>query len=324
MALTDMKVFNNQLMSAVVERLTQNSQAFNAASGGAIVLLNAGNMGDFSQVSFWKSVASAIRDVDAYAAQAAAASTALTQGIFSTVKAMKAFGPIVWEPNQLTWIQNNPGAALQVISQSLSEAMLESQVNRAIGVTKAALANVAALTHDVSATAGISQATLNGAHAKFGDASQQLITQVMTGAVYHKLIAQNITNAAQLFQAGNVQIVDILGKRSIVTDCPALRITGTPNKNYVLCLTAGAVKVEPNGDFKSVIDETSGVGQTRLETKYQSEWTENVGLKGFTWDETNGGKSPVKAALETGTNWDKVWADKLCAGVVLIGDEAKD
>lgn len=322
--LTDMKVFNDQLKSAIVERLTQNSNAFNAASGGAILLQNAGNMGDFSQTSFWNNVASAIRDVDAYAAQAAVTPTALTQGIFSTVKAMKAFGPIKWEPNQITWIQTNPAEALRVISQSLSEAMLQAQLNRAIGVLRAALSNVANLTNDVSATAGVSQATLNSTHAKFGDASQLLITQVMTGAVYHKLIGQAITNATQLFQAGNVTVVDILGKRSVVTDCPALRVAGTPNKNYVLCLTAGAVKVEPNGDFKSVIDDTAGVGQSRLETMYQSEWTENVGVKGFTWDETNGGKSPITAELETGTNWDKVWADKNCAGVVLIGDEAKD
>ncbi|MBF0675584.1 major capsid protein [Pseudomonas sp.] len=322
--LTDMKVFNDQLKGAIIERLTQNSEAFNAASGGTILLQNAGNMGDFSQTSFWNNVASAIRDADAYAANGDVAATALTQGIFSTVKAMKAFGPIKWEPNQITWIKENPATALRVISQSLAEGMMQAQLNRAIAVAAAAISNVATLTNDVSATAGVSQATLNATHALYGDASQQLIAQIMTGAVYHKLIGQNITNTNQLFQAGNVTVVDILGKRTIVTDSPALRVAGTPNKNRVLCLTAGAVKVEPNGDFNSVIDETAGVGKVRLETMYQAEWTENVGLKGFTWDEVNGGRSPVTAELETGSNWDKVWADKLCAGVILIGDEAKD
>ncbi|NNA37726.1 hypothetical protein HBO97_24845, partial [Pseudomonas lundensis] len=52
--------------------------------------------------------------------------------------------------------------------------------------------------------------------------------------------------------------------------------------------------------------------------------TFGLGLKGFTWDTANGGKSPTSAELATGTNWDLVANSiKGSAGVITIGDAAK-
>ena len=76
--------------------------------------------------------------------------------------------------------------------------------------------------------------------------------------------------------------------------------------------------IEPNGDFKSVIVETAG--KQRIETNFQAEYTENVGIKGYTWDTVNGGKSPVSADLNTGSNWDITLGLKQTAGVILIAD----
>lgn len=46
----------------------------------------------------------------------------------------------------------------------------------------------------MSVTAGISQGALNNAHAKFGDASQNLIAQIMQGTSYdsHRIDGLNI------------------------------------------------------------------------------------------------------------------------------------
>ena len=55
-----------------------------------------------------------------------------------------------------------------------------------------------------------------------------------------------------------------------------------------------------------------------LRTTMQSEWSYNVGVKGFKWDVTNGGSAPVNSALFLGTNWDKtVTSNKALAGVVV-------
>jgi hypothetical protein len=118
-----------------------------------------------------------------------------------------------------------------------------------------------------------------------------------------------------------VTIVDILNKAVIVTDAPALYIAGTPNKLRVLGLAAGAATVFDGGDVISNVETVNG--KERIETSMQVDYTFGLALKGYTWDETNGGKSPTDVALATGTNWDRVATDiKQTAGVIAIGDDA--
>lgn len=322
MSLSQMQVFNKYIMPATIETLGQMIDKFNAASNGAIRLTTGGFEGDFLQESFFAAIHSAQRRVDRYAAQAAAAATDLTQLKHSSVKVAGGFGPIRFEPSQLTWLDKPTTEGVEVASRNFAEALLADQLNTAILALRAAIANQAAMTVDVSATAGVTYAGLNNSHAKFGDRSGNIVANVMTGAVYHKLIGQNLANAAQLFQSSNVRVVDILGKVAVVTDAPALYVAGTPNKEYVLGLVEGAAIVHDAGDVISNIQTSNG--QTRIETTMQVDYTFGLGLKGYTWDEANGGKSPSNAALGTGSNWDKVASDiKHTAGVVLIGDAAK-
>lgn len=322
MSLSQMQVFNEFIMPATIETLGQMIDKFNQASNGAIRLTTTGFTGDFLQESFFAAIHSAQRRVDRYAAQGAASATDLTQLKHSTVKVAGGFGPIRYEPSQMTWLQNPTTRGIEVASRNFAEALLADQLNSAIAALRAAISNQAAATNDVSATAGINYTSMNGAHAKFGDRSGDLVATVVTGAMYHKLIGDNLTNTPQLFQSQNVRVVDILGKAMIVTDAPALRVAGTPNKVYALSLVDSAAMVHDAGDVISNIETSNG--QTRIETTMQVDYTFGLGLKGYTWDEANGGKSPTDAELATGTNWDKVATDiKHTAGVVTIGDEAK-
>ena len=174
----------------------------------------------------------------------------------------------------------------------------------------------------MSATLGITQAALNNAHAKFGDSSQSLVAQVMQGTTWHKLVGQAIANSTNLFVAGNVRVVDILGKITVVTDAPALMQAGTPNKEIILSLVSGAALVHDSRDQVSNVDTVNG--KERIETTIQVDYTFGLGLKGYTWDTTAGGKSPTDAELATGTNWDKTATSiKHTAGVALIGDASK-
>jgi len=318
MSLKDMKVFNDQLQTAIIKKLNQKADLFSQASG--IALVNEAMMGDFKEEAIWNNVAGALRDVDAYAAQEVVASTGLSQDQINSVKTMKAFGPIKWEQTQLAWIGKNPGEALSVISESLSMAVMQDQVNKAVGVLAAALGNEASANIDVSADSGkagaVSQVNMNKAHALFGDASQNLASQIMTGSTSHKLLGQALENGAQLFSEGTVRVIDILGKRTVITDSPSLVAGG---KERVLSLAPQAVTISSNGDFRSSIVE--GTGKTRLETTYQAEYTENVSVKGYSWNTAV--KSPVKAQLETGTNWSLISDLKESAGVMLIADSTK-
>lgn len=323
MSLSQMQVFNEYVMPATIETLGQMVEKFNQASAGAIRLTTEGFTGDFLQESFFAAIHSAQRRVDRYGTNGAATPTDLTQLKRSTVKIAGGFGPIRYEPSQLTWLEKPTAQGIEVASRNFAEAMLRDQLNTAIAALVAAISNQASATHDVSATAGLTYGAMNSAHAKFGDHSSDIVANVVTGAVYHKFIGQNLANAAQLFDAQGVRVVDILGKAIIVTDAPALYATGTPNKQKALGLTVGAATVSDGGDMISNIETTNG--KLRIETTMQVDYTFGLGLKGYSWDEANGGKSPTDAALATGTNWDKVATDiKQTAGVVAIGDETKN
>ena len=323
MSLSQMQVFNQYIMPATIETLGQMVDKFNAESAGAIRLTTAGFDGDFLQESFFAAIHSAQRRVDRYAAQGTPTVTDLTQLKLSAVKVAGGFGPIRFEPSQLTWLQKPTTEGIEVASRNFAEALLRDQLNSAIAALVAAISNQADATNDVTAgtNAVVTYNVINDAHAKFGDRSADIVANVMSGSMYHKLIGQNLTNSTRLFTAQGVTIVDILGKAAIVTDAPALTVTGTPGADRVLGLAAGAATVFDGNDIISNIDTSNG--QTRIETTMQVDYTFGLGLKGYAWDETNGGKSPTDAELATGSNWDKVATDiKQTAGVIAIGDRS--
>lgn len=321
MSLSLMQVFNQFIMPATIETLAQQIDKFNQASAGAIVLSTEGFTGDYMQASFWNAIHAAQRRVNRYAAQAAVTPTDLSQYKQSSVKIAGGFGPIRFEPSQLTWLQKASAEAIEVTSRNMAEAIMADMLNTSIAALCGAIGNNANLVNDVSGSANVSLSSMNDAHAKFGDASGQLVATIMSGLMYHKLIGQNITNNNRLFVQGDITVVESLGKRVIVTDAPALRVAGTPNKQRVLSLQVGAATVMDAGDMITNVQTNNGL--TRIETTFQADYTFGLGLLGYTWDETNGGKSPTDAALATGTNWDQVVGSvKHTAGVMTIGNEA--
>jgi hypothetical protein len=326
MSLSQMQVFNTYFMPAIIETLAQKIQQFNTASRGAFQLSTTSFDGDFLQESFYAAIHSAQRRVDRYASQSAESATDLTQLKHSSVKVAGGFGPVRFEPAQMTWLNKPTAEGIEVASRNFAEALLSDQLNTAIAALVAAISNQAAATNDVSATGPVTQAVLNGSHAKFGDNSGDLVTQVMDGAMFHKLIGQNLANGQMLYQAGNVTVIDLLGKSTIVTDAPALYSSAVvspaaPAKRRVLSLVPGAAVVTDSGNVISNIETTNGM--TRIETTMQVDYSFGLGLKGYSWDESNGGKSPSDAELATGANWDKVASNiKRTAGVIAIGNDA--
>jgi len=319
MALSNMKVFNREVQTATIETLAQMVDKFNAASGGAIVLTPQGFEGDYRYENFWAGIHSAQRRVDRYATNSDASSTNLSQLQEIGVKVAGGFGPILWEPGQLTWVQKSPGEAAEVISRNLAEAILKDQLNTAIAAAVAAIEAGTTNTVYDAATSVLNYRHINRAHALFGDHSQLLIADVMDGTSYHNLIDANLANAEQLFVAGNVRVVDILGRRVVVTDAPALRESPstTANDAKILSLVAGGVTVYDGSDLITNIETKNG--KLRIETTMQADYSFGLALKGYQWDTANGGKSPTDAELATGSNWDKVATSyKHTAGVLTL------
>jgi hypothetical protein len=313
MALSDMDVFNQYLMPATIETLDQMVQKFNEASRGTIRLTTQGFDGDFLQESFWAGVHSAQRRVDRYASNTSASNTDLTQSTDSAVKIAGGFGPIQFEPSQLTWLRKPTAEGVEVASRNFAEAMMKDQLNTAIAALVAAISNQSTAKYDASGLSPdeLTYTTINNAHALFGDHSPNLVA----------LVGQNLGNSAELFSANNVTIVDILGKTVIVTDAPALQDTVTsPDRTFykVLSLQDSAAVVFDGGDVISNVETTNGL--LRIVTTMQVDYTFGLKLKGYTWDTSSGGKSPTDAEIATGSNWDKTATSiKHTAGVIAIG-----
>lgn len=321
MSLSDMKVFDKFVAEATIETLGQMVDKFNAASNGAFMLSTEGFTGDFLHETMWKGIHAAQRRVDRYAANAAVSATALEQIENTGVKIAGGFGPITFEPSQLSWMMKNDAEAIEMASRNLAEAMLSDQLNTLIAALVAAIGNQAALVNDVSGTGVLTYRALNGAHAKFGDRSANIVADVMTGAAYHALIDQNLSNAQTLFTAGGVTVTEILGKVNVITDAPALYVAAageTPAKHRALGLVAGAGIVHNSGDVITNTEVSNG--KTRIEATFQADYTFGLAIKGYAWDTENGGKSPTDAEIATGSNWDKTPSDdKFTAGVLAIG-----
>lgn len=324
MALTAMQVFNSYIMPLVTEMFPQEIAKFNAASNNTIVLSGEGFDGNYLEQSFYQALHDNQRRVDRYAANGAVAPVDLTQGDHVAVKVAGGFGPIRFEPSQMSWLRKPTQEGLTVAARYFTEALLADQLNTAILSLVAAIGNVAALTEDVSGGSTLGQSDVNNMLARFGDASQNIAALIMTGNQYHKLIGEAITNSNSLFEIGGVAVRQGTafgqGRPIIVTDAPALRIAGVPNKQQILGLVPGAITVHDNNDIITNVDTTNG--NERIETTFQADYTFGLRMKGYSWDTANGGASPTDADLGTGTNWDQD-ADnvKHTAGVLAIGDE---
>lgn len=319
MALANMQVYDTEIYTTTIELLGQKLEAFNAASGGAIVLNTNAWRGNYSKEAFFQSISGAQRRVDRNAAIGAQASTQLSQGEFVGVKVAGGFGPVTFEPGQMSYLMENPAAAIMVIAEGFSDALLADQLNTAVGCGVAAVENIAALVNDVSASAGLSQQALNKGHYKFGDMSGMLVCDVMHSSGSESLTDKALANGEQLFVSSNVTVISILGKIMVVSDIPALYVAGTPNKTKVLSITAGGIVVSNSGDIITNMETTNG--QTRIETTWQADYTFGLSLKGYAWDVANGGASPLDAELFTGTNWDiAVTSNKHSLGTLTVAN----
>jgi hypothetical protein len=318
MALSNMAVFNRTIQGATAETLAQMVDKFNAASRGAIVLTAQGFEGDYRYESFWQSLHAAQRRVDRYNTNGTPSATSMAQLQSIGVKVAGGFGPIAWEPGQLSWVEKSPAEAVEVISRNLAEAIMKDQLNTAISALVAAIEAQAGAKWDTG-TGPLTYADLNLAHAKFGDSSSLIVCDVMDGVAYHALIGQNLANTPTLFDFNGVTVVEILGKSVVVTDAPALRETGTGADQKALGLVAGAATVYDGSDIITNVQTTNG--KHRIETTFQADYSFGLALKGYAWDTSTGGKAPTDAELATAGNWDKVATDiKHTAGVIALAN----
>lgn len=319
MGLANMVVFNDYLNSSVSETIKQQVDLWNAATNNALILNAGDNEGDFSHSAMYKSIAGLVGNRNAYGTGNLTA-VQLEQLQKTSVKVGGGTKPVEWTDTQFNWVQKSPEEAGIVLGEQMAAGIFQYQLNTAIAALVNAIGEESELLHDGTAGSA-SLASLNSGAAKFGDRAGDLAAWIMHSKSLHDIYGTALANSERLFQFGNVRVLDDgFGRPLVMTDSPALvNTTPEPDNYYQLGLVSGAAMIENNGNVTSDVQtETKKDNITRT---WKAEFDFNVGLKGYTWDTTNGGKSPNDTALATGTNWDKTASDKKDTAGVRIATQ---
>lgn len=310
-----MKVYNEYIRSGLVETLTQNSDAFNAASRGAIRLTSVARKGDHAYESFFANTADLVtrRITEGTGSTTTVTDLALTQNEHISVKLNRKIGPVANTLDSMKKIQAGPfneNALNFAIGQQAAKAMQVDQVNTAIRAARAALYEQSDAKFDVPSAGTLKTTSLVSGLAKRGDASDAVILWVMHSKAYFDLVQYQITPTNNGDLIANAAVVagspTTLGRPVLIIDSPALvNSVGGSNpytEYFSLGLTADAVTVEDSEETTVVSEFVTG--SENLLVRYQGENAYNLGVRGFKWDVQSGGKNPTDAYVGTGSNWD--------------------
>ncbi|CAA2409739.1 Phage major capsid protein [Xanthomonas phage Suba] len=328
MALSDLKVYSETAYSVATEILQEQTDLFNAASNGAIVLGSAAHQGDFSEIAFFQKIAGGtVRRRNPYG-NGDVAMKSLAHIADVMVKVASGTFPIDLSPAQFRWIQLNPQVAGAAFGQQLAKDTMADMLRIGLGSAHAAVVNQGRMLYDATTDAANTtpdsktMTWLNQAKAAalFGDASDRIRVWAMHSGASHKLYQNNLMNVERLFNFGTVNVMrDPMGRVILVSDNPSLVTPAAgqnPAKFHSLGLGASAIVIQQNNDFDA--NEETKNGKENIQRTYQAEWSYQLGLDGYSWDKQTGGKAPTDAALLSGANWDQhSTSDKDTLGVVL-------
>ena len=309
----DLQVFNKQTQTIITETVAQEVDRFNNASGGTIVLQTKPAEGDFDITASFKSIAGLVRTRNVDGSDVLTPKR-LEQLKEASVKVAAGTSPIEYVPAQYAWILKNQELAAIKIGEQLAKDRMAHMLNRAISATATAIGGQTSAKFG-DGTKSPTFDMLNSGAALFGDRSSALRAWVMHSTTAHKLYANALANAERLFNYEGVNVMrDAWGRVFIVTDSDALVDTG---KYKTLGLVSGAVMVHDNADFYATMQEQTG--KENITATYQAEWSYNIGVQGYTWNTTAGGRSPSDTALGTSSNWVKTATSiKDTAGVLVL------
>lgn len=316
---SDFTIYQEQFHGGMYEGITQNVNAFNAASRNAIRLVAQNFLGDYNKETFFKGISNLITRRDT-TSTSAATDLAFTQGEKIGVKLNRKIGPAAQTLDAIRKIGKDDQEISFIIGKMIGEKKVQDCLESGLIALAGGLSGQSNLLYDATAdtTKTLNHTAMVSAMAKMGDQSSRLVAWVMHSKPYFDLMKQAISDkivevAGTTIYQGNVATFN---RPVIVTDATALLVSGTPNTYPVLALVEDALVITESEQSDLITQMVTGL--ENLVVRFQGEYAFNVNCKGFQWDVTNGGANPNDTALGTATNWDKVvTADKDMAGVYL-------
>jgi hypothetical protein len=314
---SDFKIYQEEYFGGMYEAIQQNVNVFNGASNGTITLVAKEHRGDYIKESFIKDVASLISRRDTTSV-AGATDLGIAQGENVSVKINRKIGPIAQTLDAWRKIAQDPRLMSFLVGRMIGAKKIQDYLNTALKAAVPALTQVTGNLNDYSGTGVVNVAQLVVALSKLGDQASRVKAWVMHSKSYFDLvgaaISDKIVNVADIVIYGGT--APTLGRPCIVTDSAALGPQAVTSHYNVLGLVDNAINVyESEGEE---LESQIITGLENLVFRIQGEHAFTLGLKGFTWDVTNGGANPDDTAVGTNTNWDKTASsDKDLMGVII-------
>ena len=303
---TDMVIHNKLAQTAYFERLQDNLEVFNAASGGAITLRSEMIEGDFSKDAFYTIPGGmGHRDVENTADVTA---KAIGSGEMIGVKTPWLYGPYETTEDAFKRRARSTAEFSELLGNHMADAMIDYAIQAAFASLDAAIESNAAAMSVPASFATDHKKAITGGLRTFGDRFSRISLLAMNSEAYFDMVDDAISEKVYE-EAGAViygGMPGTLGKPVLVTDkAPASKI---------FVLQPGAVEI--------VESQAPGVrgydinGKGNLMLGYQGEGAFNVDLMGYSY---GGAANPNLATLGAAASWTKhATSDKMTAGARIV------
>lgn len=324
---SDFKIYEEYFNVGIWERLYQNSNIFNANSGGGILFVTDVHQGNYLYNAYFKQIANLVTRQN-IASVAAVDTLKMEQDEEISVKIHRKIGPVSLTKKAFKMAGLNSFAAILETEQGslalgrlVGDDVLKNMASAAIIAVNAAVSGVSGLIHDITGettkTANIK--SLIRTRGKWGDQMGSVASWIMHSLPMIDLsinaLDYNLESVGGLTIArGNVERT--VGGPILISDNSNLKNSGSPETYNVLGLKPGACIIR-----QSELTEIFIKGVTRLEqlaVDIQGEYALSVGIDGFKWDVANGLANPTDAYLGTSDYWDKVRTDTTGIGIVKM------
>jgi len=321
----DVKIYQPQFQGAFIETLQQHVNAFNEASGGAIVMRTGREKGQYHHEAFMDEVSAISRRDPSTDSSSSLVPTKLTQDDFVSVKLHRVNGPYEWNVSAAWLAGFDPARFSLTVGTQAAVAVPTEQLNIALSALEAKLDSVAALEHDAT-DGNLALTDLVSGVQKFGDKGGNISLFVMHSKPFYDLLSGQVSSQASVFASdifGNViynGMPATLGRRVLVTDSASLISysdvsTGSPVYS-TLGLVRGAATLQMT-ELPFAVAEGPRTGAQNLYITYQAEYGYNLGLRGCAYA-TGSGSNPTDATVATSGSWStKVADNKLLPGVII-------
>lgn len=314
--ISDFKNYNEYIQSSMFETIMQFVDVFDGGSNGSIVMLREMLKGYYKYEAFFTEGPD-IEERDP-TDTSTVTDNPLTQEENIAVKLFRSYRQALTRAQWLT-IGKNPEEFATVYGQQLARKIIQERLNSCLRATSAALSGVSALNYDYSGTGTLTYPALNTGFSKMGDNAQNLVAVVMHSKPWFDLMGSALSST--MLDVGVTVVKEgttgTMGRPVIITDSPALIVSGSPNKYVTLGLVASAVQAIESEEPYTATEEVTGLGN--IVRRMQTEWAYDLQVKGFKYNVSGGGSNPNAAAVATSSNWTKnVTDNKSCAGVRIL------